>query len=282
MSEGKITDYLDDYEILENGPKGKEKEYRVVIGVRKNNHEDLYVVFRGTIWHSITNWTADFNIATEEDQIKKNVNCQQCKIHKGFQKVYNHYLGHQVKSAINKRLFHKDTNKDSKIKNLIFTGHSLGGALATVAAYKYITKKILNYEKLKNIEISLLTFGSPRVGNINFAEYMNQSGLKYNVRVIFRNDLVSSLPPKENLGQEYLHTGTEIICDGKTKPIKVGELNKDTCSKVSFSSFLLLSRAKDHVGYNDINVDDLVEKIKNTTTLPMKADFIRERPHKSI
>ena len=272
MSKGKICDYLDDHVILENGPKNKKKAYRVVIGVRKGNHEDLFVVFRGTVAHSINNWITDLKIAT--DKIKKNPNCKGCEIHRGFRQTYFDILGPLVKTEINERLA-----KNSKIKNLIFTGHSLGGALATLGAYNYVTKKILGSEKLKNIDISLVAFGSPRVGNIKFAKYMNHSGLKYNVRVIFGHDLVSSLPTKKNKllgGHEYLHTGTEIFCSGKNKAIKVGKLNEDTCSKFKLSALNPVSRILDHARYHKINIHDLVKKIKSTKTLPVKADFIKD------
>lgn len=50
---------------------------------------------------------------------------------------------------------------------MLLAGHSLGGALATLAAYdlKGVARK-LNLE----VEISVYTFGAPRVGNHAFAE----------------------------------------------------------------------------------------------------------------
>ena len=49
------------------------------------------------------------------------------------------------------------------------TGHSLGGALATLAAI-YIKETFVQETKDK---LKLFTFGSLRVGDINFAMYLN-------------------------------------------------------------------------------------------------------------
>lgn len=50
-------------------------------------------------------------------------------------------------------------------------GHSLGGALAKLAAYD-IRKQLLA-RKLKSIEVVCYTFGAPRTGNHNFARDYN-------------------------------------------------------------------------------------------------------------
>lgn len=48
---------------------------------------------------------------------------------------------------------------------LVITGHSLGGALSTLAAF--------DFNNL-GIKTNLITFGSPRVGNEKFAKELNK------------------------------------------------------------------------------------------------------------
>ena len=75
-------------------------------------------------------------------------------------------------------------NKDYQI---IFIGHSFGGAIATLASY-YFTKN-----KLAENEPILITFGQPRVGNENFARHFMKL-----IHKVFRieryKDYISMLP----------------------------------------------------------------------------------------
>lgn len=74
-----------------------------------------------------------------------------------------------------------DLINDSRAKNVYFTGHSMGGGVATIAA---------NDEYLKNfgVNIQVTTFGSPVVGDSKFVSNFDQ-GINYN-RVIHSSDFV--------------------------------------------------------------------------------------------
>jgi hypothetical protein len=75
---------------------------------------------------------------------------------------------------------------------LYFTGHSLGGALATLATTRYRPT-------------ALYTFGSPRVGDIDFVHSLDTlSNIIH--RIVDDKDIVCTLPP-EILG--YRHVGIE-------------------------------------------------------------------------
>lgn len=101
------------------------------------------------------------------------------KIHNGF---YNQFLG--LKDKI-------DNNIDNMCnKEIYFTGHSLGGALATIASLYYSVK----YKKLN---ISCITFGSPRVGNERFT-YLFDVYVKKSYRYINRYDPIPCIPFSKN------------------------------------------------------------------------------------
>ncbi|HXJ90742.1 MAG TPA: lipase family protein [Candidatus Binatia bacterium] len=80
---------------------------------------------------------------------------------------------------------------------LLFTGHSLGAAMATVAASLQLPS-------------SLYTFGSPRVGNSEFVAALQRRQLD-NHRYVDCCDVVTRVPPEGLL--EYTHVGRPFYID---------------------------------------------------------------------
>lgn len=73
---------------------------------------------------------------------------------------------------------------------LYFTGHSLGGALATLAAYKTLTYR-------SEVQMTALyTFGSPRAVHLPLAEAINKELVGKIHRVVNYTDVVSRVPPR--------------------------------------------------------------------------------------
>jgi len=52
-----------------------------------------------------------------------------------------------------------------EVKQISITGHSLGGALATLMSLEIVRKFLVIPE--------IYTFGAPRIGNVKFAEFYN-------------------------------------------------------------------------------------------------------------
>ncbi|CAJ0932875.1 unnamed protein product, partial [Mesorhabditis belari] len=71
---------------------------------------------------------------------------------------------------------------------VVFTGHSLGAALAALAAARTAAQGLRNSNQIK-----LYTFGEPRVGNVQFAASFNNL-VPEAFRVVFRSDIVPHLP----------------------------------------------------------------------------------------
>lgn len=83
---------------------------------------------------------------------------------------------------------------------IIVTGHSLGGALGTIAAA---------YLRTQGYACDLWTYGSPRVGNSVFADFVTaQAGAEY--RATTQDDPVPRLPP---IWTGYRHTSPEYWFD---------------------------------------------------------------------
>jgi hypothetical protein len=85
---------------------------------------------------------------------------------------------------------------DKKNASIYITGHSLGAALATIAAMDIAVIDLIKQDKLKN-PIYLYTFASPRVGDNKFAQKFNEF-IEQNRITAFRfansEDLVPKIP----------------------------------------------------------------------------------------
>ena len=91
-------------------------------------------------------------------------------------------------------------------RTLWLTGHSLGGALATLSALA------LGHAGAPLAQVSLCTFGQPRVGN-DHVQHALESALPDRVRrVVHRNDIVARIPPTQHFG--YRHAGQQIHLTG--------------------------------------------------------------------
>jgi hypothetical protein len=86
---------------------------------------------------------------------------------------------------------------ESAGRTIWFTGHSLGAALATLAAGRYAEAG------------GLYTFGSPRVGDAEFAEHFQRDAY----RIVNGSDIVAHLPPRG----PYRHVGEAWYLDGNGK-----------------------------------------------------------------
>lgn len=110
------------------------------------------------------------------------------RVHKGFLEAYN-----SVKPAILEAL--------PKVLGipLYITGHSLGGALATVATND-LEEAVVNNTIMREQIAACYTFGSPRVGNKQF----NKEFRSAIYRVVNTTDVVTVVPL---LAMGYIHIG---------------------------------------------------------------------------
>jgi predicted lipase len=113
----------------------------------------VFVVFRGT--KNTENWMR--NLAIVRLRFPDQEVCPTCAVHAG---IFNSLKELQPLYMKIIQSYKSQFNPQTKI---VFTGHSLGGALATVAALEFT----VDAEKLginpKNMK--LITFGAPVVGN---------------------------------------------------------------------------------------------------------------------
>jgi triacylglycerol lipase len=93
----------------------------------------------------------------------------------------------------------EDLLRDNK-QPVWFCGHSLGGAMATICAFRCKTASITTDPQ------ELHTFGSPRVGCKRYVRHAQVSHFRW----VHNNDVVTRVPP---IWMGYRHCGNEIYLD---------------------------------------------------------------------
>ena len=145
-----------------------------------------------------------------------------CFIHAGFDIGWAERR-EEVIGAVTSAL---DTHPNYEI---VITGHSIGAAIATLAAAEL---RAMNYTA------DTYTFGSPRVGNEAFAEFVTNQApqLGHNYRMTHFNDPVPMLPPVflgyEHTSPEYwLANGTATRNDYTASQVIVCQgIGNDKCN----------------------------------------------------
>ncbi|MEO0407493.1 MAG: lipase family protein [Cyanobacteria bacterium P01_A01_bin.135] len=184
------------------------------------------IVFRGS--ESSYDWEINFDTAQERAEFDEKIiqdviveeeareqdypyqgrNRSESLIHRGFTAAY-----FSVRDQLHQAIASRD------ITEVAVTGHSLGGALATLCAVDLQ----YNFPSLKSLEA--YTFGAPRVGNRGFSESYNER-VPRSYRFVNGMDIVPALPRWWQ--GRYAHVASEV---------RIGQ-------RVKFS--FLQSRFKDH------------------------------------
>lgn len=151
----------------------------------------VYIAFRGSEEDSLDDWQNNFQTDTYEIQSGDwTVN-----LHSGFWDAWE-AVAWPVKTSV----------RNNSGKKIYLMGHSLGGALAQIAAFAL--------ERDGDEVDAVITFGSPRVGLSDWTTFALNTGLSDKIiNVIDPSDPVPFLPP-ESMG--YYRTGRMINLDTST------------------------------------------------------------------
>ncbi len=121
------------------------------------------------------------------------------EVHEGFLNAFD-----DVKAEVLRVVAEELQNNN---RTLWVTGHSLGGALATVATAEFLENKL-------NVQ-GVYTFGQPRVGNKTFARRYDSNLPERHFRFVNNNDIVTRVPPEKicikDINLEYHHVGKEVL-----------------------------------------------------------------------
>lgn len=130
------------------------------------NDRQAILAFRGTQMTNLGDWLTDLNVLP--------ITRDYGTVHRGFLTAFQ-----VVQASLEDHLQRLEGIP------LVVTGHSLGGALATIAAAEWRGRHSIR---------GVYTFGQPAVGRSTFPQYM---GLHYGskfFRIVYRDDVVARVP----------------------------------------------------------------------------------------
>nr|DAD20117.1 TPA_asm: hypothetical protein HUJ06_021580 [Nelumbo nucifera] len=145
---------------------------------------------------------------------------QEVQVHSGFLSAYDS-VRNRIMSLIKLSIGFPDDDSEVVSKwHIYVTGHSLGGALATLLALELSSSQLA---KRGAVSVTMYNFGSPRVGNRRFAEVYNEK-VKDSWRIVNHRDIIPTVP--RLMG--YCHVAQPIY-------FAVGDL-KDALANIELSA----------------------------------------------
>jgi len=151
-------------------------DHVVLVGVNPT-FQEIVVSFPGTKGISLINWIHNLDIFSDNDNYPWYPSVE---VHPGFLKVLMSHEGFLVP-------YITQVMKQYPTYQLVVTGHSLGGAVATLFAGQLFVQYGLS-------NFLLVTFGSPRVGDPTFRNFFDSTGIQH-WRLTHGHDPVPHLPP---------------------------------------------------------------------------------------
>eukprot|EP00186_Timspurckia_oligopyrenoides_P003866 CAMPEP_0182445876 /NCGR_PEP_ID=MMETSP1172-20130603/3835_1 /TAXON_ID=708627 /ORGANISM="Timspurckia oligopyrenoides, Strain CCMP3278" /LENGTH=777 /DNA_ID=CAMNT_0024641707 /DNA_START=15 /DNA_END=2348 /DNA_ORIENTATION=- len=190
------------------------------------NQKSIIVAFRGTeqvkwkdfVTDSLTFLqpfepglkTVDLNLNLADENRPALISSKIC-VHYGFLRAYASVrddLRNMLQTILN-----SSTESPSEWK-ILCTGHSLGGALATLLA----SDAAVWFAEPLGVKIEKVNFGSPKVGNVQFAKWFNDR-IPTSYRVVNDADVIARIPRTD-----YHHAGCTVLLN------ESGDVWIDDCS----------------------------------------------------
>ncbi|KAI6695883.1 hypothetical protein NL676_023593 [Syzygium grande] len=169
---------------------------------RRLGRRDVVISFRGTV--TSPEWIANFMSSLTPARLDPHDCREDVKVESGFLSLYTADEAASSKFGIKScreqlltevsRLIKKHKGEEMSIT---LAGHSMGSSLAHLLAYDIselgLNKFTSKNDSIRDIPITVFSFGGPRVGNLAFKERCNELGIKV-LRIVNVNDPITKLP----------------------------------------------------------------------------------------
>ena len=154
----------------------------------KDNESTVYVSFMGIVDKAVHFSDLDTQMAPLSQSMflpsspskRRYGQVSTSKVHKAF--LYQYLM---IEEQLRESL--ELSTNDNDVDRIVFTGHSIGGALAMIAGT--VTRHLYPH-----MQIDVITFGSPRVGDSVFVEEYSTS-VSLSLRVVLQGDDIPSVYP---------------------------------------------------------------------------------------
>lgn len=167
----------------------KDSSASVVIATTNRDSNRIWILSRG-----VSNDTELFTMSdTTQEKYGDHL------IHRGALKYFAR-LCDGVTEAVSKRL----TSIGANNTHLVFTGHSMGGALSVLFAHE-LQQRL----SLSRGDITCVTYGTPRFASPAFSHFSGNN--ISTIRVVNESDPICFIPPAKLDNYSYAHVG-EMIC----------------------------------------------------------------------
>ncbi|KAM3368571.1 hypothetical protein ACQJBY_016841 [Aegilops geniculata] len=191
---------------------------------RDSSRRRLVVAFRGT---EQTRWK---DLITDLMLVPAGLNPerlggdfkQEVQVHSGFLSAYDS-VRNRIMALVRHAIGYMDEEDAETIPtwHVYVTGHSLGGALATLLALELSSSQMA---KNGVIFVTVYNFGSPRVGNRRFADVYNAK-VKDSWRVVNHRDIIPTVP--RLMGYCHVETPVYLKCGDLTDALAKEILDED-------------------------------------------------------
>ncbi len=244
-SDEEILNYYSDYDVYIGYAHSSNIKYFILTS-KKNVTQ--YISIQGT-----KNFK---NIILDMELLKRNDSKIGIYLHRGFEKAAYEVF----KDIIQKNVIKKNCN-------IMFTGHSLGGAISVILAM-YLKEEGYTIKKI-------ITFGQPKITNLEGVNKCNDLPI---LRIVNLNDEITYLPPNDkikiNPKANYMHFGPEVILLKDSYYIFLESPNSEEKDVSSFWANIEDERFKDHRIWNYII--DIIPKLHKNIEVPFsqKENYI--------
>jgi hypothetical protein len=163
------------------------------------------LAFRGTEPSNVINWLTDADTTLRP--------FHGGRIHSGFYanvEALWGYIDQKITAAMGSQ---NGNGHGEGLRTLYITGHSLGAAMAVIAAARIFTPEYADWQPLV---MGVYTFGQPMVGDAEFARQSERRFGPKLFRHVYRHDVVPRLPPWST--GDFAHFGEERFSPSPDAP----------------------------------------------------------------
>ncbi|KAB8067450.1 alpha/beta-hydrolase [Aspergillus leporis] len=183
-----------------------------------HSHEIIVLQFGGT--NTCPKFDIDVEFGLIDASIIANASCPGCEVHRGFWTAWNNTKNVTLPPV-------RDAVANYSNYQIVFVGHSLGGALATVGAADF---------RAQGHNVTLYSYAAPSVGNYELSKFITNQAAGATYRLTHSTDVVPRvlydlsmkvrfLPQYSQLSPEYWITTPSFVTPNASSIEKIAGIN---------------------------------------------------------